>query len=235
MNKIKITAYMLLCVVCLTGGCSGKDRMYLKAESRDISGQEEPGQKETGQKQTDQKQTDHKESGQKEAGPQSRADTDNDNSSGKDGDTCFVYVCGAVRHPGVFEVPAGSRIYEVLTLAGGLKKNASIAGINQARQIADGDMIEILTVKEWRRAGKETDVGQSPAASPQPDGGRVNINTATAAALMTLNGIGEAKAAGIIAWREENGPFASTEELMEVSGIGEGVYAQIKDQVTVTE
>lgn len=160
----------------------------------------------------------------------------------KETETCFVYVCGAVKYPGVFELPQGSRVYEAVALAGGLKKNAYAKGLNQAKQIEDGEMIEVLTVKEYKEAaGKQEpfdkDGGQQNAGNarsvPQEADGRMDLNTATAQELMTLNGIGEAKAANIIAYREANGGFSSVDEIMNVSGIGEGVYARIQDKIKV--
>ena len=162
----------------------------------------------------------------------------------KETETCFVYVCGAVKYPGVFELPQGSRVYEAVALAGGLKKNAYAKGLNQAKQIEDGEMIEVLTVKEYKEAaGKQEpfdkDGGQQNAGNarsvPQEADGRMDLNTATAQELMTLNGIGEAKAANIIAYREANGGFSSVDEIMNVSGIGEGVYARIQDKITVIQ
>lgn len=226
MNKLKITAYMFLLwtvFIVNISGCMGKNQIYLEAKEQELSAQSEYGNTAV----DEMKDKDENVEDVPAAEPASK--------------TCFVYICGAVKHPGVFEVPSGSRIYEVITLAGGLKKNASIKGLNQAQQIADGDMIEILTRKEQREAEKEAETeaktGAKTAAGAQPgnsEDGRIDINTASATELMTLSGIGEAKAANIIAYREENGMFAATEEIMNVSGIGEGVYAQIKDKITVT-
>ncbi len=164
------------------------------------------------------------------------------------GGTCFVFVCGAVKHPGVFELPQGSRVYEAIALAGGMRKDAYEKGVNQAGVIQDGDMIEVLTLDEYKELGAITGDGKSGSAAEnsgmqqgpaqiqgnasQP-GGRVDINTADAAQLMALNGIGEAKAAAILAYRDENGGFSSIEEIKNVSGIGEGLYARIKDKITV--
>lgn len=137
---------------------------------------------------------------------------------------CFVYICGAVREPGVYEMPPGSRVYEVIEKAGGLKKDAVLEAFNQAEVITDGQMIEIPTYKEQKAAAAE----QAAEAD-----GLVNINTATVAELMTLNGIGEAKASAIVTYREEHGAFTDIEQLKNVSGIGESTYANVKDLITV--
>ena len=158
------------------------------------------------------------------------ADYDEDQKAGQpmkanvEQSVCFVYICGAVRKPGVYEMPSGSRVYEVIEKAGGLKKGAALESFNQAETITDGQMIEIPTYKEQETAAAELAAKEN---------GLVNINTATVAELMTLNGIGESKAAAIVSYREEHGVFAAVEEIKNVSGIGESTYANIRDQITI--
>lgn len=226
MNKIKITAYMFIvwAAFCTSFiGCSSEPRMYLEAKQQE--GQTQPDRSREAAESAEQNDAD---------AADAASDPDSNPSSGSKAGTCFVYVCGAVKKPGVFEVPVGSRIYELITLAGGLKKNASVKGLNQAQPVADGDMIEILTRAQQRKtdqAGKgSADTGISTGTAQD---GRINLNTASAAELMTLNGIGEVKAANIIAYRQENGPFSAIEEIKNVSGIGDGVYTQIQDKITV--
>ncbi len=137
---------------------------------------------------------------------------------------CYVHVCGAVHHPGVY-LPAGSRVYEAVLLAGGLLDTACEDGINQAQEVADGQMIKVLTAEE----AKEQENAQT--GEPETDG-KINLNTADAAALMTLPGIGEAKAASILSYREEHGGVSSAEEIKNITGIKEGVYSKIKDRIT---
>jgi competence protein ComEA len=152
----------------------------------------------------------------------------------------FVYICGAVLKPGVYEVAAGSRIFEVLELAGGFSDDASTDAVNLAMTAIDGSKIRIPTVEEalandseWVTLdGGGTDsvnIGSGSTAET----GLVNINTASLAQLMTLPGIGEAKAESIIAYREEQGRFASIEDIMKITGIKEGVFNRIKDKITV--
>ncbi len=145
---------------------------------------------------------------------------------------CYVYVCGAVESPGVYKLPAGSRIYEAILRAGGLREDACEDSINQAQQAADGQMIKVLTREEAAQMGTQT-ASEELEAGEEENGGRVNINTADADELMTLPGIGESKAMSIISYREEQGGFSSAEELMNITGIKEGVYSKIKDHITV--
>lgn len=143
----------------------------------------------------------------------------------KDEDCC-VYICGAVEHPGVYQLPPGSRVYEAVELAGGLTSDASFDAVNQAEEVTDGQMITVPTVEEQQAAQEEE---QTSDASD----GKVNINTADAAELMTLPGIGASKAESILSYREEQGSFSSVEEIMNITGIKEGVYSKIKDYITV--
>lgn len=138
--------------------------------------------------------------------------------------SCCVYICGAVVAPGVYEVPEGSRIYQVLDLAGGFTEDAAATEINQAEPVRDGQMLRVPTVEE---AAAEEAEAQSAAD------GRVNINTASAQELMGLPGIGESKAQSIVAYREEHGAFAEPEELMNITGIKAGVYEKIKNSIRV--
>lgn len=140
---------------------------------------------------------------------------------------CYVYICGAVKTPGVYELPAGSRIYEAVAQAGGLLENACEDGINQAEKITDGQMIKIPTKEE------AADPSFGPSAEENASDGRVNLNTADVSELMTLPGIGESKAMSILSYREEKGGFSSAEEIMNITGIKEGVYSKIKDYITV--
>ena len=134
---------------------------------------------------------------------------------------CFVYICGAVAQPGVYELPAKSRVYEAVRMAGGLTAEAC----NQAEEVTDGQMIKVLTEQEAAEA-QEVEKNETP-------GGKVNINSADAAELMTIPGIGASKAESILAYRRESGGFASVEEIMNITGIKEGVYSRIKDYITV--
>lgn len=140
-----------------------------------------------------------------------------------------VYVCGQVVNPGVYTLSEGSRLYEAVNLAGGLKKKANPTAINMAAVILDGDKIYIPSKSE------ETSVTSAPVDSSISDNNLslVNINTASRAQLESLTGIGPAKASAIVDYRQNNGFFQKKEDLMKVSGIGQGTYDQIKEEITL--
>lgn len=139
----------------------------------------------------------------------------------------FVYVCGAVNAPGVYSMDSTSRVCDAVEMAGGMTADASAESVNQARLVVDGEQIYIPTEEEAAAGGGHPAVSQGAAEK------KVNINTAGEEELMTLTGIGEAKASAIISYREKNGGFRSTEELMQIEGIKEGVFNKIKDDITV--
>lgn len=141
-----------------------------------------------------------------------------------DGQRLVVYVCGAVVHPGVYELAEGSRIYEAVAMAGGMTDDASPTAVNQARVLTDGEMIEILTADEEQeqRIIQEAD-----------SDGKVNLNTADAEELKTLPGIGDAKANSILAYREQHGAFAAIEDIKNIEGIKDGIFARLEDYIKV--
>lgn len=148
-------------------------------------------------------------------------------------ETIFVYVCGAVSRPGVYELDAGARVYEAIACAGGVREDAAEEYVNQAQTVADGERIYIPTDAEAEQGlAGIGGMGSVDADSGNTDG-KVNINTASKEELKTLSGIGDAKAESIIAYREANGAFQSIEELMNVEGIKEGVFNKVKDRITV--
>ena len=144
--------------------------------------------------------------------------------------TVFVYVCGAVKFPGVYELKADARVFEAIRSAGGITEEAAPDAVNQARIVADGEQIYVPTAEE--AASQETGVGET-TVTKGTENAKVNINTAGKEELMTLKGIGEAKAEDILKYREEHGSFGSIEELMQINGIKEGVFNKIKDDITI--
>ncbi len=140
----------------------------------------------------------------------------------------IVDICGAVNDSKVVTLPSGSRVEDAIKAAGGLTDEADLSGINRAAELADGEKIYIPTADEVER-GIELPSAESNISAD----GSININEATAEELETLNGIGPVTAEKIIQYRTEYGKFESKEELMEVNGIGEKTYAQIKDKIRV--
>jgi len=136
-----------------------------------------------------------------------------------------VHVVGAVQKPGVYRLPAGSRVYQALEQAGGELEGADLERINLAQPLVDGQQV-FLSLKGAEGAGQSLPTGG--AAS-----GKVNINTASKEELENLPGIGAVKAQGIINYRQQHGPFQRIEDLLEVSGIGDKTLAEIKELITV--
>ena len=136
----------------------------------------------------------------------------------------FVYVCGEVKAPGVYELSEGSRIVDAVEAAGGMTEAASGTYLNLAEPVSDGQKIEVPSKAEAAQMEEREQEAQS---------GLVNLNTASAEELMTLTGIGESKADALLSYRAEHGGFEKPEDLMEIPGIKEGVFQKIKDQVTV--
>ena len=145
-------------------------------------------------------------------------------------ETVYVYVCGAVNAPGVYELKKDARVFEAITLAGGMTAEAAPEAVSQARTVADGEQIYVPTVREVQMQGSGVEdivIGNADVS------GKININTAGKEELMTLTGIGEAKAQSILDYREEHGQFGSIEDLMLIEGIKEGVFNKIKEDITI--
>ena len=161
----------------------------------------------------------------------------------------YVDVCGAVANPGVFQLAAGSRVFQAIEAAGGYLPEAALTCVNRAGVLTDGQQLYILTQEEMEQQGLDpaemagasdgqmngsAGTGQNTGMTAQvQQDNRININTADEAQLITLTGIGATRAQAIIAYREENGPFAAIEDIMNVQGIKEGTFAKIKDEIVV--
>mgnify|MGYP002437437448 FL=1 len=164
-------------------------------------------------------------------------DRDSDGSSHKASAELEVYVDvdGAVVSPGVYRLKDGARVAQAIDAAGGLTAEADVTGLNRASKVADGQKIYVPKVGEQQAAaavgGAESSAATTPGAGSSS--GLVNINTASAAELQTLSGIGPSMAQSIIDERTKNGAFASVDDLMRVSGIGEKKLAKIKDCICV--
>ncbi|WP_326599091.1 ComEA family DNA-binding protein [Streptomyces sp. NBC_01803] len=141
-----------------------------------------------------------------------------------------VDVTGEVREPGLYTLPAGSRVADAIEAAGGAEPGAETLGLNRARPLVDGEQILFGAEALAAPAG---DTAAGGALGGAPGGGLVSLNAATAEQLQTLPGIGPVLAEHIVGYREENGGFTSVDQLSEVSGIGERRLADIRDRVSL--
>jgi competence protein ComEA len=130
-----------------------------------------------------------------------------------------VHIVGAVSHPGVYGVDAGSRLYEVVASAGGFTKKADQTSVNLARQVTDGEQIRVSARGE-----------NESSSSPQT---LLSLNGSSVATLETLPGVGPKLAARIVDWRKANAGFKTVADLRKVGGIGDKLFAQLKDLVSI--
>lgn len=207
MKKTVIFLFLILCMTAVNTGCQKKQETDFILEN--------PKEHTDNEKQTE---------GNKDI-KEGKSDSEKEKST----ENIFVYVCGAVQKSGVYELLPGQRICDAIAAAGGLSEQAAGDSLNQAEVLSDGQMLRVLTKEEATAATVQP--GQETAESSRD--GRVDINTADASALMSLPGIGQSKADAIIAYRNEHGAFKAPEELMNISGIKEGVYQKIKDSIKV--
>ncbi|MGM9910586.1 MAG: helix-hairpin-helix domain-containing protein [Lacticaseibacillus absianus] len=183
-------------------------------------------------------QTKLQSSSQSAASRQTSASSASSAASGK----VVCDISGAVKEEGVYTLKSGSRLQDLIDAAGGLTSQAQIKAINRSLLLQDQDKVYIPYKGEKTAAAPTAGMASNSAASSSSSSsgpaassaaGKVNLNTATAADLQKLNGIGEKKAEQIIAYREQKGDFKSIDELKEVSGIGDKTFDALKDQITV--
>ena len=191
--------------------------------------------------------TDQNRKAEPSAGSTDRAELSD--ASSEEEKTLVVHICGAVSAPGVYELPAGSRIIDAVEAGGGFLPEAEEACCNLAEEIVDGCQIYIMTKSEScadgqaeKKAGiqtspdsdmQTTDINVRSNSTTALENGLVNLNTADVAALMTLPGIGESRAKAIISYREQHGAFTKIEDIMKISGIKQAAFSKIKDKITV--
>ena len=270
-NRCCYTVTLILCgTLFLTGltGCKSREAQFLidglqeaKAEV-DAESSEEKTSGQKSKKDTDEKKADTEDrqnddgssaESRKKQAESGGSDAGNGTEINSTGETqpemIYVDVCGAVENPGVFQLAAGSRVFQAIEAAGGYLPKAVQNCVNRAGVLTDGQQLYILTQEEMEQQGLDpaemagasdgqmngsAGTGQNTgiAAQAQQDN-RININTADETQLTTLTGIGATRAQAIIAYRQENGPFAAIEEIMNVQGIKEGTFAKIKDEIVV--
>jgi len=148
----------------------------------------------------------------------------------------IVYITGAVPRPGVYALPQGARVQDGISAAGGFLAEAETDSVNLARPLGDGEKMDIPYIEG---ASPVLPTPITPVTvteiSPGPDTNLININTASQPELETLPGIGPTTAQKIIQYRNDNGPFSSIEDIVNVSGIGPVTFDRIKDLITVDE
>ena len=140
-----------------------------------------------------------------------------------------VDVCGAVARPGVYHLPDGARVCDLITAAGGAAPGAEMAGVNLAAKLADGQQVVVPKKGQAAVAGGAGSASSGAAGSAAP----VNLNTASLEQLDALPGVGPSTAQKIIDYRTANGSFHSVDDLKNVSGIGDAKFQALKDLVTV--
>ena len=145
-----------------------------------------------------------------------------------------VYIVGAVKKPGLYSLEQGALVYDAVSIAGGLLPEVDVQTINLAQQLEPNLMVRILTEEQRIQQARDSSLVLVKNNTEIGGGGgsKININFATKEELMTLSGIGESRAESIIAYREEYGPFQKIEDIMLVSGIKESAFEKIKDKIT---
>ena len=164
----------------------------------------------------------------------------------QDSGTIFVYVCGEVSNPGVYELDSDSRVINAVTAAGGILETADDTYVNLAAPLEDGIKLKIPSKEEIQEQTEDNNANAGAtekaviskglvddAASSHDKNGMVNINTASLEELTALPGIGESIAGKVIRYREENGSFSCVEDIMKINGIKNKLFEKIKDRITV--
>ena len=211
-----MTAFVSVCIFLASGvfcGCT-RETVYRLSDEEISSEQAEEGPPDPADAEMPEEPVSDTEGGNPEEGPE----------------TIWVYVCGAVQSPGVYELSSDSRVFEALEAAGGVSEDAELRSLRQHRVADIAAGLTVYTVQEIEESGGlQADAAQTADAP----GGKVNLNTAGKEELMTLSGIGEARAQAILTYREEHGPFLSIEEIMNIEGIKEKSFSKIKDEIEV--
>ncbi|ADL05794.1 helix-hairpin-helix domain-containing protein [Lacrimispora saccharolytica] len=145
----------------------------------------------------------------------------------------YVHICGEVVSPGVYELQEGSRVFQAIEKAGGFTDQAEAEYLNMAERVFDGMKIQVLNKEEAEAARTRGELSLPAAASSKALKTKVNLNTATKEELMTLRGIGEAKADDILKYRESRGGFQKIEDIMKISGIKDAAFQKIKEDISV--
>lgn len=205
-SKIRLFLVLLLCNLFFYSGCKKKSYIENKAENLDI---------------------------RKNYYKDYKKEKKNDKNSAYS--KLYVDISGAVKNPGVYSLDKGKRVFDAIEKAGGLLENAYIKDLNRAKELEDGEKIYIYTKEEYDNINDEKVLSNTKpsTSSDSTNTTLLNINKASKEELMTLSGIGESKADSIISYRNKKGSFKKKEDLMNITGIKDGVYNKIKDMIRV--
>ena len=222
-NIFKRWYYIIIVILCLTG-CSAQPDLVMEGfQTERFLTEKEQTEREL---QMDPEQIQEEQEDQKEQ------------KSKSESEIIHVFVCGAVKLSGVYQLQKDARVHEAIEAAGGFSKDADKEWLNLDAVLQDGEKLYIYTVEETSQmklaeefSGSETTVGS--ISEPSDREGKINLNTAAKELLMTLPGIGETRADAVIAYREAQGGFDTIEEIMNISGIKEAVFLKIKDRIVV--
>jgi competence protein ComEA len=160
-----------------------------------------------------------------EAHPALRANARRPVGTADDG-PALVYVVGAVTHPGLYRISGGARIDDAVRAAGGLRSDADPAGVNLAARTSDGDEIAVPTLGQLTRSARNTKRTSGRGSRSTKSGAIVDVNTATADVLASVPGLGATIAARIVQVREEEGVFATFDQLLDVAGMTDSRLAR---------
>ncbi len=244
--------FMAVSVLCMLTGCGKQDSLLSELGQEEVSECEIPDSEEVSEESFAEGEDGDTQEGPKQETAGTEADGESNGNTEAAG-SILVHVCGAVVSPGVYELPAESRFYEAVEKAGGFAEDACRDYLNMAAPLADGSRLEIPALQDIQEmekvqgaapgaitdSDKEYNYYTVPEASaPQAEsggssGGLVNINTADIPGLCSLPGIGEGRAKAIVEYREKQGGFQKKEDIMQVSGIGEKMYARMEEYLTV--
>jgi len=148
----------------------------------------------------------------------------------------IVCITGEIQNPGTYEMAEGTRVKDLVNIAGGLKDSSDTSRLNLARKLIDEDLVvipaKVTANQNTMLSEKGSDVQTNNAAESNTNN-KINLNTASSSELISIPGIGKVTAEKIIKYREEKGFFSKIEQLMEIDRIGEATFNKIKDYVEI--
>lgn len=136
----------------------------------------------------------------------------------------YVHIVGEISQPGIYQLESGARLMDAIFAAGGLTKSADQSSVNLARELTDGEQVVVF------KTGEAPSTASTNGAAA---GGKISLNRASQAELEQLPGVGPALAGRILDWRSANGGFKKKEDLLNISGIGDKLFAGLKNEVVL--